>query len=155
MAETVVPKSGRTVIGTVRYRLGVVQIPLNEPPRQTLYALVGGDQWFVDLVDRFYEGVAADPLLRPLYPEDLTEARAHFAGFLIQYWGGPTTYSDERGHPRLRMRHVPFVIGQAERDAWYHHIEAAVLAGGLAPEAQAEVLSYFAMAATSLINSES
>ena len=115
--------------------------------------MVGGDQWFIDLVDRFYDGVAEDPVLRPMYPDDLAEARAHFAGFLIQYWGGPTTYSDERGHPRLRMRHMPFVIGQRERDAWYHHIVAAVLAGDLEPAAQAEVLAYFSMAANSLVNS--
>ncbi len=132
----------------------MARIPITDPSRQTLYDLVGGDQWFVDLVDRFYDGVAEDPLLRPMYPDDLTEARAHFAGFLIQYWGGPMTYSEQRGHPRLRMRHVPFVIGQAQRDAWYGHIEAAVLAGGLEPDVQAEVLAYFTMAASSLVNSE-
>src|SRR5213078_4421840 len=74
----------------------------------------------------FYLGVADDPVLRPMYPDDLTEARAHFAGFLVQYWGGPTTYSDERGHPRLRMRHMRFHIGSEERDRWLAHMSAAV-----------------------------
>jgi hemoglobin len=118
----------------------------------TLYELVGGDAWFADLVDRFYAGVQADPVLRPMYPRDLVGARAHLRGFLIQYWGGPTTYSDERGHPRLRMRHAPFVIGVAERDAWFGHMQAAVRAGGLPPEVEAQVLAYFDNAATHLIN---
>jgi hemoglobin len=118
----------------------------------TLYELVGGTAWFVDLVDRFYDGVADDPVLRPLYPEDLTASRAHMVGFLVQYWGGPTTYSDERGHPRLRMRHAPFAIGPAERDAWAGHMDAAVRAGGLPPDAEAQVLAYFANAATHLVN---
>jgi hemoglobin len=118
----------------------------------SLYDLVGGSDWFVALVDRFYEGVEADPVLRPLYPDDLTASRAHMAGFLIQYWGGPTTYSDERGHPRLRMRHAPFAIGRAERDAWVGHMRVAVEAGGLAPAAEAQVLAYFDDAATHLVN---
>ena len=90
----------------------------------TLYELVGGDQWFVDLVDRFYDAVDQDEILRPLYPEDLTESRAHMVGFLVQYWGGPATYSEQRGHPRLRMRHMPFAIGVAERNAWFGHMAA-------------------------------
>jgi hemoglobin len=121
----------------------------------SLYARVGGDRWFVALVDRFYAGVAGDPLLRPMYPDDLDAAKEHLAGFLVQYWGGPATYSEQRGHPRLRMRHVPFVIGPAERDAWYRHMEAAVKAGGLAPDVEAEVLGYFEMAATHLVNQPS
>jgi hemoglobin len=76
----------------------------------TLFARVGGEQFFTDLVDHFYLGVAGDPLLRPLYPDDLTESRGHLALFLMQYWGGPTTYNEQRGHPRLRMRHAPFVV---------------------------------------------
>jgi hemoglobin len=79
----------------------------------TVYDAVGGRPFFVDLVDGFYAGVSADLLLRPLYPEDLTDSRRHLTGFLTQYWGGPSTYSDERGHPRLRMRHAPFAIGDA------------------------------------------
>jgi len=94
----------------------------NEGLDGSVYDAVGGRAFFVDLVDGFYAGVSADPLLRPLYPEDLTDSRRHLAGFLTQYWGGPSTYSDERGHPRLRMRHAPFAIGVAERDAWLRHM---------------------------------
>ena len=123
-----------------------------EPTPNSLYSRVGGDEWFIALVDRFYAGVEGDPVLRPLYPPALTAAKAHLAGFLIQYWGGPTTYSGDRGHPRLRMRHAPFAIGEAERDAWYLHMATAVRAGGLEPGVEAEVLAYFANAATHLIN---
>lgn len=118
----------------------------------TLYDLVGGSAWFVDLVDRFYDGVEGDPVLRPLYPADLTESRAHMAGFLVQYWGGPTTYSEQRGHPRLRMRHAPFAIGGPERDAWVRHMDAAVRAAELPPEVEAQVLDYFTNAASHLVN---
>jgi hemoglobin len=118
----------------------------------TLYDLVGGAAWFEALVDRFYTGVDNDPVLRPLYPDDLTDARAHLTGFLIQYWGGPATYSSQRGHPRLRMRHVPFAIGPAERDAWYGHMADAVRAARLDPGVEDEVLAYFEMAANHLVN---
>jgi hemoglobin len=118
----------------------------------TLYDRVGGAAWFDALTIRFYDAVADDPVLRPLYPDDLTPGREHLRDFLIQYWGGPTHYSDARGHPRLRMRHVPFTIGAAERDAWFAHMAAAVRAGGLAPDDEAEMLAYFANAATHLIN---
>jgi hemoglobin len=117
-----------------------------------MYERVGGDAWFVGLVGRFYERVAADATLRPLYPDDLTDAIAHLTGFLVQYWGGPTTYSEQRGHPRLRMRHARFAIGVAERDAWYEAMSASVREAGLAPEDEAAFLAYFDMAATSLIN---
>jgi hemoglobin len=120
-----------------------------------LYERVGGDRWFRELVDRFYAGVAADGVLRPLYPDDLGPSRAHLTGFLIQYWGGPASYSDERGHPRLRMRHAPFAIGVAQRDAWYRHMAAAVRAGGLDPADEAEVLTYFERAADHLVNQRS
>jgi hemoglobin len=123
-----------------------------EPPRETLYERVGGDDWFRQLVERFYDGVATDPTLRPLYPDDLGPAKEHLSGFLIQYWGGPTTYSEQRGHPRLRMRHVPFRIGVAERDAWYQHMEAAVRAADVAPAVEDELLAYFQMAADHLVN---
>jgi len=118
----------------------------------TLYEVVGGQQWFVDLVDDFYDRVAVDETLRPMYPEDLAGARARLTGFLVQYWGGPTTYSDERGHPRLRMRHQPFVIGARQRDAWYSHMEGAVRARGLDPPVEDVVLEYFDRAATAMIN---
>ncbi|MFM8868436.1 MAG: globin, partial [Ilumatobacteraceae bacterium] len=87
-----------------------------------------GEQFFVDLVDHFYDGVASDDVLIVLYPEqdDLSGARERLRLFLIQYWGGPTTYSDERGHPRLRQRHFPFVIGERERDHWLVHMNSAI-----------------------------
>lgn len=121
-----------------------------------MHDAVGGEPFFVELVDRFYEGVATDLLLRPLYPADLTASKRHMALFLQQYWGGPGTYSEERGHPRLRQRHAPFVIGEAERDAWLGHMAAAVdrvvTARGIAPELEAELLRYFLGAADFLVN---
>jgi len=94
----------------------------------SLYERVGGTAFFEHLVDAFYEGVATDAVLAPLYPEhpDFTGARHRLTLFLVQYWGGPTTYSDERGHPRLRMRHMPFTIAEAERDRWLVHMLHAV-----------------------------
>jgi len=118
----------------------------------SLYERVGGEQFFTTLVERFYAGVAVDPLLRPLYPEQLGASKRHLALFLEQYWGGPTTYSDQRGHPRLRMRHAHFLIGAAERDAWLRHMTAAVKAAGLDEADEEELLSYFSMAARSLEN---
>jgi hemoglobin len=122
----------------------------------SLFERVNGEDFFVQLVDRFYLGVAGDPLLRPLYPDDLTEARHHLALFLVQYWGGPPTYNEVRGHPRLRMRHVPFVIGTAERDAWLSHMQGAVSfmaeQAGLSHSDADELHAYFDMAAHSLMN---
>lgn len=118
----------------------------------TVFERLGGEPFFVALVDRFYEGVDGDPVLRPLYPGDLTASRRHLALFLSQYWGGPTTYGEERGHPRLRMRHFPFSIGPAERDAWLRHMTAAVRDAALAPELEAELLGYFSLAAEHLVN---
>ena len=122
----------------------------------TIYEAVGGRAFFVDLVDGFYAGVSADPLLRALYPEDLTEPRRHLAGFFTQYWGGPSTYSEERGHPRLRMRHAPFAIGDAERDAWLRHMLASldqVAANrGTPVEAVARIRSYLVDVADFLVN---
>jgi hemoglobin len=120
----------------------------------SLYEIVGGRDWFVDLIDRFYDAVDDDPVLRPLYPEDLTESRDHMVGFLVQYWGGPGTYSQQRGHPRLRMRHAPFAIGASERDAWFGHMCAALAEGGLEPDIEAQVVAYFDNAATHLVNNE-
>lgn len=121
----------------------------------SFYEAVGGEETFRRLVHRFYEGVAEDPLLLPLYPEeDLAGAKERLQGFLVQYWGGPNTYSQERGHPRLRMRHVPFVIGAAERDAWLKHMRDAVLELGLAPEHEARLLTYLTNAAHSLVNKQ-
>ncbi|HUW03642.1 MAG TPA: globin [Acidimicrobiales bacterium] len=121
----------------------------------TVYDAVGGEQFFVDLVDRFYVGVAADPMLRPMYPDDLTDSKVHLWRFLVQYWGGPTTYSDERGHPRLRMRHAPFVIDQAARDAWFTHMSAALDAAEVSGDVELQMRSYFSMAADAMVNQES
>ena len=120
---------------------------------QTLYDRAGGTPFFEALVGRFYDGVETDPVLRPVYPEpELTGARHRLTLFLIQYWGGPTTYDDERGHPRLRMRHAPFAIGPAERDRWLVHMRAAL--ADLAPpeDVAAELERYFSMAAEAMRN---
>ncbi len=117
----------------------------------TVYGALGPDTFF-RLVDAFYDGVATDPLLRPMYPGDLSHSRRHLALFLIQYYGGPTTYFDERGHPRLRARHVSFAIDQAARDAWLGHMRAAVDTLGLPLTAQTELMRYFEGAADFLIN---
>lgn len=118
----------------------------------TVYEAVGGDETFFRLVDAFYAGVETDPILRPMYPDDLGPSKRHLALFLIQYFGGPQTYLRERGHPRLRARHLPFPIDQAARDAWMRHMTAAIQATGLPPAAQQEFLRYFDGAATFLMN---
>jgi len=121
-----------------------------------LFDRVGGESFFVDLVDRFYLEVASDPLLRPLYPDDLRESSEHLALFLMQYWGGPGTYSEQRGHPRLRMRHAPFVIGPAEREAWLRHMNRALddlrAAARISDSDTEELRAYLEMAATTLVN---
>jgi hemoglobin len=118
-----------------------------------VFEAVGGADAFRRLVERFYSGVAADLLLRPIYPEeDLAGATERLTLFLIQYWGGPQTYSERRGHPRLRLRHRPFAIGQAERDAWLGHMTAAVDSLSLAPPLQKALLDYFEAASTGMIN---
>jgi hemoglobin len=122
------------------------------PQPERVYDLVGGEPFFVALVERFYAGVERDPVLRPLYPDDLADSRRHLAGFLAQYFGGPPRYSEERGHPALRMRHMPFQIGETERDAWLTHMAAAVRASGLPPELEAAMLDYFTRAADWLVN---
>ena len=122
------------------------------PEETTVYEVVGGQPFFDALARRFYLRVAADEVLRPLYPDDLEPGERHLALFLGQYWGGPTTYSDDRGHPRLRMRHAPFRIGAAERDAWYGHMAASVRDAGLDAEIEQRMLDYFEMAATHLVN---
>jgi hemoglobin len=119
---------------------------------RTLYERVGGDAFFTDLVERFYAAVADDPILRPLYPEDLCPSKYWLAQFLVQYWGGPRRYDETRGHPRLRMRHAPFVITSLERDRWWTHMAAAVQASDLPPDDAAELLAYFDMAATAMVN---
>ncbi|QKW38133.1 globin [Actinomadura sp. NAK00032] len=119
----------------------------------TFYEAVGGEATFHRLVHRFYQGVAEDPELRPMYPEeDLGPAEERLRLFLIQYWGGPNTYSQRRGHPRLRMRHVPFVIDEAQRDRWLAHMRAAVEELELPEPLEKQLWDYFTMAARSLVN---
>jgi hemoglobin len=119
----------------------------------SFFTAVGGEETFRRLVERFYAGVAGDPVLRALYPEDdLGPAADRLRMFLVQYWGGPTTYSAQRGHPRLRMRHAPFAIGIAQRDAWLRHMRAAVDSLELAPEHAQPLWDYLTRAADSLRN---
>jgi hemoglobin len=124
---------------------------MTEP--SSLYDRAGGTPFFEALVTRFYAGVETDPVLRAVYPEaDLAPAARRLTLFLIQYWGGPTTYDAERGHPRLRMRHAPFAIGPAERDRWLGHMRAAI--EDLAPptDVAAELERYIAVAAEAMRN---
>lgn len=124
----------------------------SEGQPQTVHDLVGR-AFFDGLVERFYAGVATDEILRPMYPRDLTNAKRHLADFLVQYWGGPDDYSQERGHPRLRMRHMRFAIDTAARDAWLHHMLAALDASpDLHPIIAEAMREYFVMAADHLIN---
>ena len=118
----------------------------------TLFAKAGGIEFFESLVEHFYAGVANDPLLRPLYPSDLSDAKTNLAAFLVEYWGGPDVYSSHRGHPMLRARHLPFVIGQAERDAWMGHMSTAVRGSSAPEDVKKELIAYFEKAATHLIN---
>jgi hemoglobin len=119
----------------------------------TLYDAAGGMPFFEALVGRFYEGVAGDAELRLLYPEpDLAGARHRLTLFLAQYWGGPTTYNDERGHPRLRMRHFPFAIGPAERDAWLRHMREAIAWVDPPPDVARRLHVYFDMATEAMRN---
>jgi hemoglobin len=121
---------------------------------RSVYELAGGEETFKRLVERFYSAVAKDEVLRAVYPEeDLSGATERLTLFLIQYWGGPSTYSERRGHPRLRMRHQPFAIGQVERDAWLRHMTAAVDSMQLAPAVRKALLDYFDTASTAMINS--
>jgi hemoglobin len=131
----------------------VNEIPHGELQQQTFYELVGGEDTFRRLVHRFYEGVAGDPDLRAMYPEeDLGPAEERLTLFLIQYWGGPRTYSDSRGHPRLRMRHAPFAVNRAAHDAWLRHMRTAVDELGLPPEQRAQLWDYLVYAAASMVN---
>jgi hemoglobin len=120
---------------------------------RSVYELAGGEKTFRLLVQRFYSRVADDEVLRAVYPEeDLSAATERLTLFLIQYWGGPSTYSELRGHPRLRMRHQPFAIGQKERDAWLRNMTAAVDSLDLAPAVHKALLDYFETASTAMIN---
>ncbi len=138
-------------MGTMDY---VPSSPNPDPTAaDTFFIAVGGEDTFRRLVDTFYAGVAGDPVLRALYPEDdLGPAADRLRMFLIQYWGGPSTYSQERGHPRLRMRHAPFAIGSAQRDAWLRHMRAALDSIGLPPAYEQPLWDYLANAAESMRN---
>ena len=119
----------------------------------TIYHRAGGTPFFEALVARFYARVASDPVLRPVYPEpDLAGAQHRLTLFLIQYWGGPMTYDQERGHPRLRMRHAPFAIGSAERDRWLVHMRAALAESAPPPEVAAQLERYFVTAEEAMRN---
>jgi hemoglobin len=121
---------------------------------QNFYAEVGGAPVFEKLVRRFYEQVAEDEVLRPIYPEeDLGPAEERLRMFLEQYWGGPRTYSEQRGHPRLRMRHAPFTIGPIERDAWLRCMRVAVDDAGLDDAHRDQLWEYLTYAAASMVNS--
>ena len=145
------PSSGVTLKGSLREAMGAPA---------TVYELVGGQSFFDDLVNSFYDAVEADPLLRPLYPKELGPSRARLAGFLAQYWGGPSHYSEMRGHPRLRLRHMSFAIGWAEREAWMKHMTAALdttpVVDGTGRKLPTEIRSlmfeHFDNAATFLVN---
>ncbi|MFC7373795.1 globin [Brachybacterium sp. GCM10030267] len=125
------------------------------PEPVSFYEAVGGHDTFVALVDRFYAGVAEDPLLRPMYPEeDLTGAKERLRTFLEQYWGGPKTYGEQRGHPRLRIRHGPFPVSPAARDAWLRHMREAVVSLELAPQHEETLWEYLERAAHFMVNTD-
>jgi len=129
---------------------------MNESMELSLYEAVGGEETFRRLVSKFYRRVAGDPELRAVYPSrDLGPAEEHLRLFLIQYWGGPGTYSERRGHPRLRMRHARFAIGEAERDAWLRHMRAAMDELALDANRDRQLWDYLVMAAHSLVNQPS
>jgi hemoglobin len=120
---------------------------------ESFYDQIGGAETFRRLVHRFYQGVADDPVLRPLYPEnDFADAEVRLRMFLEQYWGGPKTYGEVRGHPRLRMRHAPFRIGPAERDAWLRNMRVAIDELDLEPAHEQTLWDYLTAAADSLVN---
>lgn len=119
---------------------------------QNIYELVGGEPTFRRLVDCFYDRIAQDPLLRPMFPADLEPGKERQFLFLVQYFGGPSEYNRQRGHPRLRMRHAPFPIGQPERDAWLAHMLAAIDEVGIGEPARGAMRSYFENAASAMIN---
>ncbi|MCB9454973.1 MAG: globin [Anaerolineaceae bacterium] len=122
---------------------------------QTIYDVVGGEPTFEKLVDVFYERVAADEKLRPMFPEDLEPGKYWQFLFLIQLFGGPSRYAVERGHPRLRMRHAPFPIDVDSRDRWLGHMRAAIEAVGIAEPARSAMMTYFERSAAFMVNADS
>jgi hemoglobin len=126
---------------------------MSETQALSMYEAIGGEPAFRRLVQRFYVEVAADPELRKVYPSrDLGPAEEHLRLFLMQYWGGPASYNELRGHPRLRWRHRHFSIGPAERDAWLRHMRTALDELELDQEHDAQLWEYLVMAAHSLVN---
>lgn len=122
---------------------------------RTLFEAVGGEDFFVKLVDGFYQGIESDEVLSAMYQgHDLVQARRHLALFLQQYWGGPTTYQTERGHPRLRMRHMPFVIDADARDRWLNHMQASLEKLEMPLDARQDLWEYLVAAANSLVNTQ-
>lgn len=122
---------------------------------ESFFDRVGGEEFFRALVDDFYAGVVNDPILRPMYPDDdLPGANERLRLFLIQYWGGPETYSEQRGHPRLRMRHAPFAVSPEARDHWLDHMLAAVAKRSLTPELERELVEYLTRTAFFLVNTQ-
>lgn len=125
----------------------------SSPTPTSVYEAVGGRPYFERLIEAFYQGIESDELLRPMYPADLTESKRNMVDFLGQYWGGPTAYSDRKGHPRLRMRHARFPVDEAAKDAWLSHMDTAISAtDGASDEIKAAMSDYFAMAANHLLN---
>jgi len=119
----------------------------------SFYDEIGGEAFFTDLVSQFYAQVAVDPILRPMYPQtDLKAAALRLQWFLEQYWGGPSTYQENRGHPRLRMRHAEFHINIAAHDAWLKAMRTAVDGVEIKPELKAQLWSYLEMAAAAMVN---
>ncbi len=118
----------------------------------TVYDFIGGEPTLRRLVDLFYGRVEADPVLRPLFPKDLEPGKRWQLLFLMQYFGGPSVYADERGHPRLRMRHMPFAIDAEMRDRWLAHMQAAIDEVGIAEPARSIMREYFERASTHMIN---
>ncbi|MGN6783193.1 MAG: globin [Marmoricola sp.] len=119
----------------------------------TFYEEIGGEATITTIVHRFYEGVASDGYLRALYPEeDLGPAEERFRLFLMQYWGGPTTYSERRGHPRLRMRHAPFAVTPKAKEHWLRHFRDGLDAAELSPEQDAQFWEYVTHAAQFMVN---
>lgn len=125
----------------------------DQTPAASYYDEIGGEPTIRTIVDRFYAGVADDPLLRPMYPEeDLGPAAERFTLFLMQYWGGPTTYGEQRGHPRLRMRHAPFEVTTAAAERWLHHFRAGLDEAALTPEQDQQFWAYATHAAQFMVN---
>jgi hemoglobin len=124
------------------------------PQGQTIYDQIGGEETFRKLVWAFYARVEDDPVLRPLFPADLEPGKYHQMLFLMQFWGGPAAYDSLRGHPRLRMRHAPFKIGQIERDRWVSHMLGAIDEVSIPEPARSEMREYFERAGTFMINTQ-